>query len=131
MIRKAFTLVELLIVIAIVGVVLGLIVGAMGGCNGAAYYSQSDSGTYQCVKTYTVNTESSSSKRVDLRPAGGGPVQTVVCDDNLILGVRNSAELYAQFESGRWYSVSTTGTRNTFWSHFPTVTAVSEIQPPE
>lgn len=130
--RKGFTLVELLVVLAILGILLGLVTASMGGCRGATYYTQTNSGVYQCVKTYTVNAgENATSKRVDLRPKDGGTVQTFTVDDNFYVGVRNSATLYAQFEPGRWYTVDTVGSRQEgYYSFFPAVKSVMEVPDP-
>ena len=126
--RKAFTLIELLVVVAIITILASLIFGAVGGCNN---YSIKTSGVYQVVKTYTTNiNETNTSKRVDLRPKGGGLVETMRCDDNGLIGVYNSATLYAQFEAGKWYSVESTGERNEARSQFPYVVSVSEVPDP-
>ena len=111
--RKAFTLIELLVVVAIIAILFMMICAGAGGCSmGTGYYSQKQTGVFQCVKTYTVNVdESSSSKRVDLRPQSGGSVETMRCDDDFMAGIYNSATIYAQFEAGKWYSVPSIGFR--------------------
>lgn len=132
--RKGFTLIELLVVFCIIGVFVALIFGAVGGCRSGGYYSTEQTGVFQCVKTYTYTTGGEgvdTSKRVDMRPEGGGSVETFVCDDDMIIGVYNSARLYAQFEAGKWYRVTTVGTRREGWySYYPTVTAVVETPDP-
>ena len=128
--RKAFTLAELVIAVVITGILVVLVLGSTGGFNN---YSQTSTGDYTVVKTYTVtynvgDNNTATSKRVDLRPESG-QVETVRCDDNLYLGIRNSATLYAQFEPGKKYHVSTAGVRNEFWSMFPYVTNVVDMSP--
>ena len=128
--RNGLTLIELLILVAIVAVLVGLVLNS--GVVGTSYYKQTQSGTYECVKTYTYTGGSSDSqttqKRVDLRPVGGGPVETVICDDSVWAGVSNSATLFAQFEAGKTYDVTTVGYRREgFWSAFPTVTSVRQV----
>ena len=136
--RYAFTLVELLIVVAILGIVLALIVGAIGrGCSkdpdsGESYYDTQNTAVFQCVKTYTMNVdEDTTSKRVDLRPADGGQITTMCCDDDYWAGIRNSATLYAQFEPDKWYTVTYIGFRKEgYIARFPLVKAVSPAEDP-
>lgn len=127
--RNGLTLIELIVVVAILAILCGVLFVGLGGTN---YYRQANSGTYECVKTYTYTSGSSDSastqKRVDLRPVGGGPVETVICDDSVWAGVSNSATLYAQFEAGKTYDVTTVGYRREgFVSVFPTVTSVRQV----
>lgn len=131
MTRKGFTLIELIVVLAILAILAALIFGGSGGCS-SGYYKQKTIGVYQCVKTYTVNnTETQTHKRVDLRPQNGGAVETFVCDDDVWAGVTNSATLYAQFEPGKWYSVSSVGYRQEgLAAIFPQITSVSQAQDP-
>lgn len=118
--RKGFTVIELVVVVMIVLILAMMIVGK-SGCTG--YYSQTQTGVYQCVKTYTTMSEGESSKRVDLRPSGGGMVQTMRVDDDVIMGQYNSATIYAQFEQGKWYNITATGFRQEgMMSLFPNIT---------
>ena len=119
--RRGFTLIELIVVIAIIAVLAALLLPLI--------MSQYNSGSkktaaYKCVKTYVTADQ----KRVDLKPQMGGATETFRCDD--YFGIRNSTTMYAQFEAGKWYSVSTVGERDEFWSRFPYVTSVSEIPDP-
>jgi len=135
--RRGFTLVELLVVIAIIGILVALIIPLVsrifGGPTGTGYYGTHNSGVYECVKTYVVF----DSKRVDLRPVPSGPVETFIVDDDWSAGVRNSATLYAQFETGLFYQVESVGFRREgFNDCFPLVTSVVEVEleepePPE
>lgn len=133
--RSAFTLVELLIVVAIVGVLLMLIVPLVGGIRGCTggYYSKEETANYRCVKTYTVQVgEDTSSKRVDLEPENGGAIITMACDDDFAAGISNSATLYAQFEADRWYRVHSIGYRQEGWyALFPVVKSVTKIANPK
>jgi prepilin-type N-terminal cleavage/methylation domain-containing protein len=136
--RQAFTLVELLIVVAILVILVVMIAGGVGlffakdPATGKSYYNTTGTGVYQCVKTYTVaDGESTTSKRVDLRSSDGGSVETMACDDDFRGGIHNSASTYAQFEDGRWYNVSYIGFRKEGWhSFFPLVTSVSTADDP-
>lgn len=130
--RKGFTLAELMVVLVIV-LIFGMLIFGRGGCTG--YYKQTQTGIYKCVKTYTVTTggsdSTSTSKRVDLRPQSGGQVETMRVDDDIFVGQYNSATIYAQFEPGKWYSVTSTGFRQEGMIHFfPLVTNVSPVPDP-
>ena len=131
MTRKGFTLIELVVVLAIILILAALMFGGSGGC-ASGYYKQKSTGVYQCVKTYTVNkSETQTHKRVDLRSQNGGAVETFVCDDDVWAGVTNSATLYAQFEPGKWYSVSSVGYRQEgIYALFPQIVSVSSAQDP-
>jgi prepilin-type N-terminal cleavage/methylation domain-containing protein len=131
--RRGYTLVELVVTIAILVVLAALLSTSLGGCNGSGYYKQTGTNVYKCVKTYTMTSggeTTSTSKRVDLKPKGGGMVETMKCDDDGWIGIYNSATIYAQFEAGKWYSVSYTGYRDERFSIFPVVTSVSEVPDP-
>lgn len=129
---KGYTLVELLIAIAM-GAILLSVGCQMIGFGVGGYYSTAHADKYRCVKTYTyVNGgegETVTSKRVDLRPLAGGPVLTFECNDSYRAGVYNSATLFAQFEAGKNYEVSTIGTRREgiMFSWFPLIKSVTEI----
>lgn len=135
--RNGFTLVELLVVLAILAILVALIVPAITallqrGEDGEPYYDTHNTGTYVCVKTYTVNeSETSTSKRVDVRPVEGGMVETFACDDDWRAGIKNSATLYAQFQAERCYEITTVGFRKEgYHSRFPLVVSVVEVEPP-
>jgi len=135
--RQAFTLVELLVVLVILAILATFVCGGVGlffakdPATGQSYYSTSGNGVFQCVKTYTVaDGESTTSKRVDLR-SDGGSVETMACDDDFRGGIHDSATHYAQFEDGKWYSVSYIGFRKEGWhSFFPLVTSVTTAEDP-
>ena len=131
--RRGFTLIELLIVLAIIAILGSIMIGAVGGCN---RYKQTQTGTYRCIKAYTVTTgtedSTSTSKRIDLKPVNGGPTETFNCDDSFMAGVHNSATRYAQFEPGKYYEVVSAGYRQEGWiSYFPLVTSVHEVDDPK
>lgn len=133
--KQGFTLVELLIILAIICILSIIICSGVGGCrtmNG--YYGVKGSGTYQCIKTYVMTRgsdgDTQTEKRVDLKPANGDQIETFVCDDNLWLGIYNSATIYGQFEPGKWYNIQFTGYRKEGYilHWFPTITSVSRIE---
>jgi len=139
--RKGFTLVELLVVIAILFILGALLFGAFfKGCaitgpNGENYYDTTNTGVFRCVKTYTHvsgggETSTTTSKRIDLKPKQGGPVVTMECNDDWNADIRNSATLFAQFEAGNWYEVTYIGFRDEYWSYFPLVKSVRQVDAP-
>ena len=89
-------------------------------------------GVFRCVKTYTVTTGDkdsiSTSKRVDLKPATGGPVETMRCDDALMLLQFDSGTVYGQLEPGKWYRITTRGPRSPAFSMFPNLTEAVEVE---
>ncbi len=131
--RKGFTVTELLVVVAII-VILGALL--MGGVQGCANNSPELTGVYQCVKTYTITSgggdSTSTSKRVDVRPMDGGMATTFLCNDSWTNDIQNSATMYAQFEPGKWYQITTLGIRKEgIWNPlFPKIKAVVEIPDP-
>lgn len=137
--KKAFTLVELLLVIAVISVLLVIAVGGcgalVGGCSkgpdGKSFYKSENTDVFRCVKTYTVNVgESETSKRVDV-DRGSGQIETMICDDGFRSGIHNSATLYAQFQADKWYEVTSIGFRKEgYISYFPMVKAVREVEDP-
>lgn len=130
--RSGMTLIEVLVIVAILAILVALCFAAGGGCQSYSKDTQK-TGTYVCVKTYTVASgESSTSKRVDLRPIEGGNAVTFECDDSWRADVYNSATLYAQFEAGKTYTVTTVGRRREgHFALFPLVTSVSELKLPD
>ena len=137
--RKAFTLVELLVVVAIIAIAFIAICSVFKGCSGAGYYSHGTTAHYKCVKFYTYTPQKSegsaeTSKRVDLQEINIetgdeiGIVQTFECNDDFMAGVSNSAQLYAQFVEGEIYNVTSVGERRTGWmSYFPLIKSVRKI----
>ena len=127
--RKGFTVIELIVVVMIV-LILASMIFSKAGCT--AYYSQGQTGVYQCVKTYVMTmSEGESSKRVDLRPSHGGMVETMRVDDDVMMGQYNSATIYAQLEPGKWYNVTATGFRREgVMPLFPNITNVAEVPDP-
>ena len=139
--RKGFTLIEMLVVVAIIAILVALVAGGIGGCgvkspSGESYYDMKTTGVFQCVKTYTYTsggggkTSAVTSKRVDLRPLEGGDVITVACDDDWSADIRNSATLYAQFEEKNWYEITYIGFRDEYYSYFPLVKSVRKVDAP-
>ena len=136
--RKGVTLVELLIAVLIIVILGAMIVGAVGGCRakgptGQSFYDTETTSVFRCVKTYTSvsgggETSTTTSKRVDLKPEGGGPTITICCDDDWQAGIDNSATLFAQFEQGGWYEIEYIGFRKEgYYSYFPLVKSVREV----
>ncbi len=131
--RSGLKLVELLVCVAVIGILVALSFTVIG-CN-RNDYSIKNTGVFRCVKAYphTTGTEdsTSTSKRVDLKPAKGGATVTMECNDSRRADIWNSAQLYAQFEKGKWYKVTYLGTRKTGrYSYFPLVSAVEEVPDP-
>ena len=121
--KKAFTIIELVICLAITVIAMTMIVSGLGGCS---YYKQSQNANYQCIKTYTLK----STKRVDLK-SENGMITTMRVDDNAIAGVYNSDTIYAQFQSEKWYNVSSVGYREEgITPKFPLIISAVEISDP-
>lgn len=96
-----------------------------------SFHQYSGNGVYECVKVYTYQQVNGDSfithKRVDLRPKNGGSVETFNCDDSIVMGIYNSATLYAQFQPGRYYKVEYTGYRREgLFPLFPSITSVED-----
>lgn len=130
--RKAFTLVELLIVLAIV-VLLALLFVPIRAVAPGNYYNVKTNAIYRCVKTYTIqNAYGTSVKRVDLQKIGSTQVETFEVENSWFSGVDNSATIFAQFEAGKTYSVDSVGFReeSIAITVFPQIVNVNLIQNP-
>jgi len=137
--KRGFTLIELLVVITIIAILVSILVSTLQGCvgdpiTGKNFYSIEKTEIFRCVKTYTSvsgsgESAAKTSKRVDLKPASGGMVITMECNDDFWAGVNNSATVFAQFENGRWYEVDYVGfRRESSWrSRFPLIKSAYEV----
>lgn len=133
--RKAFTLIELLIAIAIIAVLIAMIFPIFKGKTGNQA-GVSQTGVYQCIKTYVVNTGGEydagveTFKRVDLR-AQDGSIDTMECNDDYWQSITDSDLRYSQFESGKWYSITSIGIRKHGADpFFPNITEVHRVPDP-
>lgn len=112
--RKGFTLIELLVVIAIIGVLIGLLLNVVKAVQ-AKDISNASSGVFQCVKTFEIE----SRKKVVLKPENS--------DKNIVMSVDDidhpydSYDIYAQFESGKWYDIKYNGKRSLSMGRFPNI----------
>ncbi len=138
--RKAYTLIELIVVIAILAILTALIWPMIGRSGQSDQNQQSNqnqqTGVYQCVKTYVVNTGGGNDtsvrtfKRVDLR-AQDGSIDTMECNDDFWEGITDSDYRYSQFESGKWYSITSIGIRqHGGMPLFPNITEVHRVSDP-
>lgn len=128
--RSGFTLVELLVLLAIIAILIALIAPVFHNVSNP---STVRTGNFQCVKTYVLNVgKSTHYKRVDLRPQNGKTVITVNCEDSWNNNISDSTTMFAQFEQGRWYNVTTIGEHTEGFSedNFPLVKSVTEISDP-
>lgn len=131
--RKAVTLIELLIVIAIIAIMAAIIFPLFKTTNSG---NNTQTGVYQCIKTYVVNTGGQNNtsietfKRVDLR-AQDGSIDTMECNDDFWQDVIDSDYRYSQFESGKWYSITSIGIRQRgSYPLFPNITDVQRVPDP-
>lgn len=121
--KKAFTIVELLVCVIIALIAIAIIASGLRGCR---YYKQSQNGNYQCIKTYVLK----NTKRVDLK-SENGMITTMQVDDNAIAGVYNSDTIYAQFQNEKWYNISSVGYREEgIDPKFPLIISAMEISDP-
>lgn len=129
--RKAFTLIELLIVIAILGIafaIMSSIVG--GGCQSTT--QPVASGLHYCQHKYEqYDSDGDIQLFVELIPVTinneeSGPVQVMQCSTNIFNGT-NANNLYAQFSPGSHYNVSW---QAGMWGSPPQITSVARAQSP-
>lgn len=143
MMKKGFSLVELLIVLLVLAGLLALVIPHVVVSRNKqvdqvnqeqendSFYSAHNSGTYECVKKYTFTYPNHyTAKRVDLlKIDGSGLVEVFVCDDDWEIGVDNSADMFAQFREGHVYQVNSVGQRvKGSNQRFPIVMSVQKVQ---
>lgn len=74
--------------------------------------------------------ESPSQKRVDVQFEEGCHSDVLIVKNvwHFKSSVRNSATLYANLDVGETYELKIIGTRNSFWTNFPYVTSVTQLE---
>lgn len=122
--RRGFTLVELLTVVAIVGILVG-IVGGFGGCFGVG--GCGPSGSVAQAKVTRLWVDNSGERGSAYMVATDKGVFEV--DNGLLLGMWNADELYGKLQAGHVYSFQTKGRKieNLFMQEYPRIVKAVEL----
>ena len=125
--RRAFTLVELMVVVAIIALVASILLGRGCGCGGegggiSAAWSESTA-IIKVSDKYTTD----GTRYVDAEDE-----TFQVLDSALFDGHWNAADVYRDLKKGGIYSVQCRGFRDGKWSQFRNIIEIVEvIKPPE
>lgn len=115
--RRGFTIVELLVVLAIIGIILALVAGGLGGC------SKQPPITGTIVRKY----ETQGVRYVEVKLAGSSTNKVCVVGAVWWQGIFDPATLYANIEEGQTYHLSLAGWDNPSYQQYPYITEANKI----
>ena len=123
--NRGFTFVEGLIALIILGLLANILFGFLTKAN-----SPERTAIVKVKNKYTKSMgESPSQKRIDVQFEDGCHSDALIVEDvwHFKSSVRNSATLYANLDVGKTYELKIIGTRNSFWTNFPYITSVTQL----
>ena len=124
--NRGFTFLEGLTTLIVLGSFAGLLFGFLIQAN-----SPEKTAIVKVKYKYTQSMgESPSQKRVDVQFEDGCHSDVLIVENvwHFNSSVRNSATLYANLDVGETYELKIIGTRNSFWTNFPYVTSVTQLE---
>lgn len=131
--KNAFTIIELLVVMAIVGLLIAITVGGIGGfIAGGTGYLEERTATIEPIRLYIVPSESGTSYRCYAKVLRGTDDNSLEAEttfeitDTVLKGQYRSADLYGRLREGEAFEITYYGIRHGYLSQFPKIIGVRE-----
>lgn len=131
--KPAFTLIELLIVVAMLGLLVAIAVGGVGMLAGGAGYLEERAATIEPIRLYTVPSDSGTSYRCYAKVLRGADDESLEAEttfeitDTILKGQHRSADLYGKLREGMAFEITYYGVRIGYLSQFPKIISVNSL----
>lgn len=126
---RAFTIIELLVVIMILAILAAIVLGGIGGCsrqNPSAGNGYGVSRAFITVQEKWVKRDGSADRYLISTQELG----VMMSEQDPWKGKMESSDTYARLQPGRTYEVEWTGWRNTWGKQYPNILKVLREVPP-
>ena len=131
--RKAFTLIEVLVVVAIMALLLAVALGGVGKIFVGGDYFEERTATIKVLKLYPIAKDTGTSYRcyaeVLDNPSGDEHLTaktTFEISDSFLKGQVLSADLFGELREGEVFSITYYGVRSGVLSEFPKIIAIGD-----
>jgi len=131
--RKAFTLIEVLVVISIMALLLAIALGGVGKVFVGGDYFEERTATIKVLKLYPIARDTGTSYRcyaeVLDNPSGDEHLTaktTFEISDSILKGQVTSADLFGELDEGEVFNITYYGVRSGYLSEFPKIIAIND-----